>query len=433
MTAGRLQMIGRIPHPPPWVGRPLVRQVMAALDRRDNRPGALFVGGCVRDALLPQPLDTSDVDIATVHPPPEVQRRLDRAGVRTIAPGIAHGTITALPECGESGSVEITTLRRDIRTFGRSAEVVFSDDWVADASRRDFTFNALYADLDLRVFGAGDLGLRDLRRGHVRFIGTAVHRIHEDYLRIVRYFRMSAWYGRRSHDRINLNAVAKSLPGLRLVSGERLRVELLRLLAAPQPVPAVRAMAATGTLHRILGNWSDPGSRAARQRLQTLDQLVRLERDLGLTDALRRLCVLVDTVADAAPAGQRLRLSRSEARRLRAAANAGPPAGTALEARRHVWQAGSQGGAIDRLLLGAARAGAASTDAVGRLVGVMQAWQPPAFPLKGDDLIRLDVPPGPRRSALLRAVEAWWADGDFAAGRNRCLEELRSRTASEVR
>ena len=427
MTARTLQAIGRIPNPPAWLDRPLVTQVMAALDMRATRPGALFVGGCVRDSLLTRPRDTLDIDVATVHPPPEVQKRLRRAGVRTVATGIAHGTITALPSRGEPGSVEVTTLRRDVRTFGRSADVAFSEDWIADAERRDFTINALYAGPDLRVFGANDLGLRDLARGHVRFIGMAAHRIHEDYLRILRYFRMFAWFGGPTHDRVNLNAIAKSLPGLRHVSGERLRAELLRLLAAEQPVPAVEAMAATGTLQRVVGDWSNPASPTARRRLRTLGRLAHLERLLGLEDSGRRLCALVDTVPGAAGASARLRLTRAESRRLRKAAAGGAPATTCPQARRHVWEAGGRSQALDGLLLGAARTGAPAPDIVRRLARHMQTWDPPAFPLGGDDVVGLGVPPGPRRRALLRAVEAWWADGDFASGRDRCLEELRHR------
>ncbi len=425
MTVRALQVIGRITTPPAWPKRPLVAKVMALLNTPETRPGALFVGGCVRDALLSPPRDTLDVDVATVHPPDEVRRRLRRAGIRTVATGIAHGTITALPPRDEPGSVEVTTLRRDVRTFGRAAEVAFSDDWIADAERRDFTINALYAGSDLRVFGVSDLGLRDLARGHVRFIGIAAHRIHEDYLRILRYFRMFAWFGGSAHDRVNLNAIAKSLPGLRLVSGERLRAELLRLLAAEQPVPAVEAMAATGALQRVVGNWSNPASRAARQRLQTLGRLVHLEGLLGLNDPGRRLCALVDTMPGTKTAEARLRLTRTESRRLRASTVARPPARTCPEAKRHVWEAGGSPRALDRLLLGAARTGTPAPNVVRRLAGEMEAWKQPVFPLGGDDVVRLGIPAGPRRRALLRAVEAWWADGDFTPGRDRCLEELR--------
>ena len=427
MTARALRAIGRLPHPPAWLNRRLVTQVVAALDMRAARPGALFVGGCVRDALLRQPRDTLDVDVATVHPPPEVQQRLHRAGVRTATMGLAHGTITALPARGEPGSVDVTTLRRDVRTFGRSADVAFSEDWIADAERRDFTINALYADPDLRVFGASDLGLRDLARGHVRFIGVAAQRIHEDYLRILRYFRMFAWFGGPTHDRVNLNAIAKSLPGLHHVSGERLRAELLRLLAAAQPVPAVAAMAATGTLQRVVGDWSNPASPTARRRLRTLDQLVQLERRLGLEDPGRRLCTLVDTGPGVVDASSRLRLSKAETRRFRQAAAGGAPAHTCPEARRHVWEAGGSTPAVDRLLLGAARTGSPRPDAARRLVRHMQTWDPPTFPLGGADVVKLGVPPGPGRQALLRAVEGWWADGDFAPGRDRCLDELQRR------
>lgn len=427
MTQRTLRVIGRITAPPPWLQRPLVTAVMKALDAMGPKTEALFVGGCVRDSLLPSPRDTVDIDVATVHPPLEVQRRLTEAGVRTIAPGIDHGTVIALPSPGHTGSVEITTLRRDVRTFGRRAEVEFSDDWVADAERRDFTFNALYAGPDLRIFGLDDLGLQDLARGRVRFVGTAAHRIHEDYLRILRYFRMFAWFGGQRHDRVNLNAIAKALPGLQQVSGERLQVELVRLLEADSPVPAVHAMAVTGTLQRILGDWSNPASTGARRRLQALGRLVRMEIRLGLADPYRRLCALVDSASGATQAADRLRLSKTEGRRLRAAAAAGPPPATRTQARHHIWEAADRGHALDRLLLGAARTGRPAQAVVCQLARFMEAWTPPKFPLSGDDVIQLGVPASPRRQTLLRAVEAWWADRDFVHGRENCLAELRRR------
>ena len=427
MTERTLRVVGRINAPPPWMERSLVTAVMGALDVVGPKPGALFVGGCVRDSLLSRPRDTVDIDVATVHPPLEVQRRLGEAGIRTIAPGIDHGTVTALPSPGHTGSVEITTLRRDVRTFGRRAEVEFSDDWVADAERRDFTFNALYAGPDLRIFAVNDLGLQDLARGRVRFMGTAAHRIHEDYLRILRYFRMFAWFGGQKHDRVNLNAIAKALPGLQQVSGERLKAELIRLLEADSPVPAVHAMAVTGTLQRILGGWSNPASAGAQRRLRALGRLVRMETLLSLADPYRRLCALVDSAFGAAQATNCLRLSRTEGRRLRAAAAAGPPPTTRTQARRQIWEAEDRGLAVDRLLLGAARTGRPARAVVGQLIRFMATWTPPQYPLGGDDVIQLGVPPGPERQALLRAVEAWWADRDFAHGRESCLAELRRR------
>ncbi len=427
MTGRTLRRIGSITGNPAWLNRPLVTRVMAALDTHEARPAALFVGGCVRDSLLAKPRDTGDVDVATVHAPRHVLNLLERSGVRTIAPGLAHGTVTALPDSKQSGSVEITTLRRDVRTFGRRAEVAYSDDWVSDAERRDFTFNALYAGTDRTVYGLNDLGLRDLAKGRVRFIGTAAHRIHEDYLRILRYFRMFAWFGGRRHERTNLNAIAKALPGLDHVSGERLRVEMLRTLEAADPVPAVHAMAVTGTLHRVLGEWSHPTSVTARKRLEVLARLVRLESRLGHASPVRRLSTLVDTPRGTERAADRLCLSNAEARRLQAAATAGPPPTTCTEARRQIWEANSRERALDRLLVGTARARAPDESVAIRLGRFIPTWTPPEFPLGGEDVIALGVPPGPRRRALLRSVETWWADGGFKGTRETCLAELRRR------
>ena len=227
--AGRLE-------PQPWMSAPETRAVVAALsaDGAELR----FVGGCVRDALADRPV--TDFDLATPEPPERVVALLQRAGIKAVPTGIEHGTITAV-----SGGMpfEVTTLREDVETYGRHAKVAFTDDWVADAARRDFTINALSCSPEGLLYDPFD-GLKDLEAGRVRFVGDARARIHEDALRLLRFFRFHAHYGRGAPDLDGLAAASDLAPHLAALSGERVRNELLRLLAAPDPVPVVDIMLA---------------------------------------------------------------------------------------------------------------------------------------------------------------------------------------------
>ena len=195
-----------------------------------------FVGGCVRDAVLGR--DAKDVDIATPDPPETVIALLEAAGLKAVPTGIAHGTVTAV---ADGTPFEVTTLRHDVETDGRHAKVAFTDDWVADAARRDFTLNALYCDADGALYDPVG-GIEDARRGRVRFVGDARARIEEDALRLLRFFRFHAHYGRGEADATALAACRELAPLLANLSGERLRDETLKLLAAPESAPVVALM-----------------------------------------------------------------------------------------------------------------------------------------------------------------------------------------------
>ncbi|NCQ23389.1 MAG: CCA tRNA nucleotidyltransferase [Rhodobacteraceae bacterium CG17_big_fil_post_rev_8_21_14_2_50_63_15] len=259
---------------------------------------ALFVGGCVRNALLDAPV--GDIDIATDARPDAVIDLARRAGLKPVPTGLEHGTITVV---ADHIPHEITTFREDVETFGRHAVVAYSSDLHTDARRRDFTMNALYARPDGTVIDPLG-GLADLRARHVRFIEDPDQRIREDYLRILRFFRFHAWYGDAQNglDPEGLAACAAHLDGLESLSRERVGAELLKVLTAPNPAPSVAAMQATGVLHAVL-----PGADA-----RALAPLVHLESETNMApDPLRRLAALAgDDVAD------RLRLSRAQTRRL---------------------------------------------------------------------------------------------------------------------
>jgi poly(A) polymerase len=393
--------------PQPWMGEAATRAVLRALGAEGG--AARFVGGCVRDALLGRAI--GDIDIATPLAPEEVMRRLEAARIKAVPTGLAHGTVTAVVP---PRHFEITTLRRDVETFGRHARVAFTDDWAADAARRDFTMNALFLDADGNVFDPVG-GLGDLRAGHVRFVGDAGTRIREDVLRLLRFYRFHAHYGRGAADpeaRAACRALAVLLPAL---SGERVAAETLKLLAAPDPLPTLRMMAEDGVIAVLLPEL---------RRLDRLAALIPLEPE---PDALRRLGALLDGDAGTAAMAERLRLANAQRERL--AALAAPPAAVALDGderaqRRALHRLGADL-YRDLVLLRAAERGDAAP--ARHLLALAAGWRPREFPLKGRDVAALGVAEGPEIGRLLTAVEAWWEDGDFRADRKAALAELKRR------
>jgi hypothetical protein len=249
--------IARI-EPQSWMTAPHTRAVLAALSAEGAAPR--FVGGCVRDAELGRPV--KDIDIATPDPPERVLALLERAGLKAVPTGLAHGTVTAI---SRGRPFEVTSLRIDVETYGRHAKVEFTDDWQADAGRRDLTINALSCAPDGRIFDYFG-GLEDLRAGRVRFVGDPRARIREDYLRLLRFFRFHAHYGRGAPDPEGLAAAGELAPKATKLSGERVRAELLRLLAAPDPVPVLDLMAARGVLRVFLPEAADTAALARRTR-----------------------------------------------------------------------------------------------------------------------------------------------------------------------
>src|SRR3954447_651424 len=249
---------------PPWMREPATRHLLDALRRAGIE--ARFVGGCVRDALLGRP--SADIDLATPALPGDIIAALEKAAIKAVPTGIEHGTITAvLPQ----RHFEITTLRRDVETYGRHARVAFDADWSEDAARRDFTINALYLDPDGTVYDPVG-GLEDLKAHRVRFVGEPAKRIAEDVLRVLRYYRFEARFGGGTGDKAARAACRAAAPLLPKLSAERVASELLRLLAVPNPVPALRMMAEDGVLAAILPE---------AQRLDKLEGAVGVEAGGG--------------------------------------------------------------------------------------------------------------------------------------------------------
>jgi len=369
-----------------WRTRPDLIRLTEALGSREGL--VRYVGGAVRDALLGLPV--SDLDLATALLPDEVSRRVKAAGFKAVPTGIAHGTITAvLP----SGPVEVTTLRRDVSTDGRRATVAFTDDWREDAARRDFTINALSADPVSGEVHDYFGGLDDVLAGLVRFIGDPLARIAEDHLRILRFFRFHARFGRGAPDPAGLEACAARANDLMALSRERIAQELLKLLSVAAPVPTVALMVERRIFTAVI-----PEIDAAS--VERLARLVTRERAYG-ADPLRRLAALLP--ADPALAdlvGARLKLSKAQRKRLTLAAQGGEPS----PARALAHAIGVEA-ARDRLLLHAV-----SPD---EGMAALADWKVPRFPLTGGELLKMGLSAGPVVAATMQAVERQWVKESF--------------------
>ena len=396
--------------PHPWMTAPPTVTVLDALSA--NGAPARFVGGCVRDAVAGRPV--KDIDIATPETPEEVMALLARAGVKTVPTGIDHGTVTAVTG---GAHFEVTTLRRDVETYGRHAKVAFTDAWEEDAARRDFTMNALYADADGAIYDPTG-GLADLKAGRVRFVGDAETRIREDVLRLLRFFRFYADYGTPPPDEEALAACRKLAPQIPNLSVERVWAELSRLLVSPQSAATIGLMRDHRVLPHVL---PEAGS------LSAIAALVDIEATLGIEPTpARRLAALVDLDGAGMTAlGRRLKMSNADTDRLVAIAQARGEVTPALDdraRRRALYHLGADL-YRDLALLGWAEEETGDWQAV---LGAADGWEKPPFPLVGGDVLALGVPKGPRVGELLRAVEDWWIDQDFKPRRDACLKQLRS-------
>ena len=379
---------------------------------------ARFVGGCVRNALLGAPV--ADVDIATTILPEEVESRLAAAGITTVPTGIAHGTVTAIID---RQPFEITTLRRDVTTDGRRATVAFTTDWREDAGRRDFTFNALYATREGEVVDLTG-GLADLAARKVRFIGEAPARIAEDYLRILRFFRFHAWYGEGELDADGLSACAAAKSGIATLSGERIHDELLKVLAAPDPAPVLRTMAAAGILAEILPGPLD---------IERLSRLVQLEETHLFREAdpvLRLAALIAGGPAERRQAlARRLRFSNAEGARLAAIDRSDVKIISYLsirEVRRALYRLTPET-FKDKAMLGWAADRKASNAPQWRaLLALADSWQKPELPLSGHEVMAAGVPNGPEVGRVMAEVEEWWVDADFTDDKFSVIERLKA-------
>lgn len=412
--------------PPPFWAQDPVRSVLDRLDRAGLT--LRLVGGCVRDAVrgISPASDRPDIDLATPDRPDRVMAAAADVGLKAVPTGLAHGTVTVVAgDC----VLEITTLREDVETDGRHARVRFTDRWDADARRRDFTMNALYADADGRVFDPLGTGLDDARAGRVRFIGDPAARIAEDRLRVYRYFRFRAQIGTvEDADPAAVAAIRASVGELHRLAIERVWREVSRLLAAPDPMPAVRGMLAAGVASVAL---SDVGP-ATPGRLASL--VARLP---DRPDPVLRLAAFVSADPDAL--ADRFRLSNAQRAALQTIAagmaalttQAGPP--TEATVRALAARLGRPvGDAVALAFADAPIAGGDDPAVVLWRNAVAIGDEPPRrFPLTGRDALALGMPAGPSVGAALNAVEEWWLSQGTAPDADACRSRLAALAARD--
>jgi poly(A) polymerase len=385
-----------------WLTASEVQRLVAAFP-----PGSLrFVGGAVRDSILGKPV--GDIDAATTLTPDATMGALEKAGIKAIPTGIAHGTITAAIN---GKSLEITTLRKDVATDGRHATVAYTDDWQEDAKRRDFTMNALYLSPEGTLIDYF-AGVADAKAGRITFIGDPAARIQEDYLRILRFFRFYAYYGKIKPESSQLAACAAHAAGIATLSGERIQQEMLKLLFAPRasdtlslmPPEVIRATFGF-TLHKI----------------QAVANLEKIEQQLQVKpQALIRLSLLLPSPSALEHLAQKWKLPQEARKKLQIWQLQGEKLSEKSDVREQKKLIRALG---QELFSGLVMQRWAEQPAAhwSAMIDLANHWQVPVFPVSGNDLIALGIAPGKAMGELLAALEATWEAADYALSKEALL------------
>lgn len=405
-----------------WPKKNICAQIFAAFPNDEHGQDQIrLVGGCIRNALMDKPI--GDLDFATKIEPAQLMDMLAARNIRAIPTGLSHGTVTALPD---GNPVEITTLRKDIHTDGRHAEVAFTKSWEEDAARRDFHFNALYMDAEGKLHDPTGFGIDEALAGQIRFVGDPLQRIVEDALRILRYLRFFAHYGEQDPDPATLNALNKQKELLTSLSAERIQAELVKLLAAENALPAMILMQDIG-IDKVLFPEFD-------LKLEYLQPLQTIEKKWCVTpDPYLRLLTICGAREDRIYSiAKKLRFSNRETRRLSIIAKIVSDLTIELDSPRqhNLKKLAYQNGkthCLDALLIYASlefqdrkddlpvwQAGYQS----------LQDWQPPVFPIQGKDLLARGLSPGPELGEALRGLEREWLANGFKPDKERLLNQF---------
>lgn len=405
-----------------WFQDPGLRRVLALLNEDGGE--ARVVGGAVRNSLMGIPV--SDMDIATSLLPQAVLARAEAAGIKCVPTGIKHGTVTLVVD---GHPFEVTTLRRDVETDGRHAQVEFTTDWRADAERRDLTINALYADRSGLVHDYTG-GLDDIEKANIRFIGDAAERIEEDHLRILRFFRFFAHYGRGRPDAAGIKASAVAKEKIRTLSAERVWSEMKKLLSADDPFRALLWMRTAGVLTVVLPETEKWG-------IDAVPTLVAAEGKFGWApDPMLRLAAIVPPDGERLMAmADRLKLSTVERAYLKAFADhptiPDPISGPQFDAM--LYAHGALGAEVNLKIMLASASAKAEGNAeelprVARLNSLLahaKTWRKPVMPVKGADLIDAGFEAGPEIGEKLAGLENLWVSSNFKLSKDELLAKLK--------
>ncbi len=399
---------------PSWMKLEGTKSVMKALNGKAREPQALFVGGCVRDTLLGIADEDTDIDIATRLKPEQVIDQLNAAGIRSVPTGIEHGTVTGI---AGGSTFEITTLRHDIETDGRHAVVGFTQDWHEDVMRRDFTMNTLLADMEGRIYDPLGRGLEDLEEGRVIFVGDPEQRIAEDFLRILRFFRFHAYYGKGEPDSGALQACKKFAPKIVTLSRERITQEFLKIINAEDPLPVLRQMDDNGVLSTIL---------PTDYPQEVLRRLCKLQESFRLVSVASRLLVLIDLDTGNLPALESsISMSGALKKEIQLINQAllGLSSGSISSDKELIYRYKKMLSVQAILLDHALNEGSGNLNS---RIELVKSWRPPELPISGQDVLATGIPPGPAVGAILSRIEQWWVEHDFAPDRQSCLDQIKA-------
>ena len=371
--------------------------VHRVLELLNEHGEARIAGGAVRDSLLGQ--EPKDWDVATTVLPQEVVVIAAHMSPRFNDNSLEHGTVTLHVD---GMDVEVTTLRIDRETDGRHAEVEFTSDWLADADRRDLTFNAMFMDASGQIFDYHS-GAKDLLEGRVRFVGCASARIQEDYLRILRFFRFAARMGCSHFDTEAMRAIGRNAHGLKKISGERIWMEMSKILSGPLFAEVLGRM-----IH------ADVFSALGFKDLDVHHGMVANMMRGKPETVLAALLAKPEAVAKAA---DDWKLSKDERRMAEFIASH-------MEDRVKVWQWGLHDWHIVVVQEGRERALEllSLTDKVGWKEDVIPEWEIPVCPVNGQDVLDADVKPGPEVGRVLNDVREAWVRSHFTMGREDLLK-----------
>jgi poly(A) polymerase len=396
---------------PGWLQSQTTQDLLSCIP--DAHETVRFVGGCIRDTLLGLPV--KDIDLATTYPPQDLLKFIEAKGFKVIPIGIEHGSILAIIN---SQTFEITTLRKDVETFGRHAKIAFTDDWLEDARRRDFTINALYLSPQGELYDPWG-GQEDLKRGSIKFIGDPIQRIQEDYLRILRFFRFLAYFGSEIVDSPSYEACRKFSSSLKLLSRERIHKELLKLCSADNPFFAIQKMHEAKIFDTLF-------AKTIMFNGEPFKRLIQLEKRYMkpfLFNPLRRLYSLyIFFSLDPLKKQEIFNFSNNEKNYFK---SLNVLLNKSFLADSILLYSYPESLVMDCRLIEDAMNG--STQKLKTLLTFLKTWQKPSFPLNGHDILQLGFPASPQVGKYLHEIEDWWIKKDFLPTHSDCLQELTSR------
>ena len=380
---------------------------------KKNNEETRFIGGCVRDLIIKKK-ESYDVDLATTLKPNEIIGILKKKKIKVIKSGFSHGTIIAILN---KEKFEITTLRKDIKTDGRHAKVKFTKDWFVDSNRRDFTINAMSCDFNGNLYDYHN-GLKDLKEGRIKFIGDSKKRIKEDFLRILRYFRIYSYYGKRNIDNDQINIFKKLSPNLKKLSSERIYSEFKQILLSKNSYETLKLMDNLKVLKYIIFN---------SNHLEKIKFLNKLNKINNLIDFSTKLVILLNQ-KNISKVSKNLKLSKIEDNKIKKIAYLSKDFNFndfKKNIIKYIYYHGQEI-CVSLVIYNFAEFPINSkVKTYSRIISLIKKSKVPKLPILGRDIINLGIKPGPKIGKILRLIENWWITNNFKPSRKKCLEKLK--------